>query len=157
VGPLVRKDTFGAIVDEMTRFPNVHMLGAKSVRDLAAYPQHFDVCIMPYQINGYTNNIYPLKLNEYLASGRPVVGSPIRSLIDLRGLIGLATSADEWSSALTAALSPESGSPEAAAARRAVAQHFDWSELVYTIARTICERLGPEYAGRVRKLNLDTP
>ena len=48
---------------------NVHFLGGKSSRDLAAYPQHFDVCMLPYCVDDYTKYIDPLKLSEYLASG----------------------------------------------------------------------------------------
>ena len=157
VGPLVRNGDFGAIVDEMSRFHNVHLLGQKTVRDLAAYPQHFDVCIMPYLVNGYTNNIYPLKLHEYLASGRPVVGSPVRSLQSFGEVIALASTPEAWSRALAAALTPRAASPAAAAVRQEIARQQDWSEIVHTIARTICERLGPEYAMRVRKLSVDTP
>ncbi len=157
VGPRVLTEEPGAILDEMSRLGNVHLLGLKTVRDLAAYPQHFDVCIMPYLVNGYTNNIYPLKLHEYLASGRPVVGSRIRSLRDFRRTIALATTLDEWSGALATALVPPVASRGAATARQEVARQYDWSELVYSIARTLCERLGPEYAARVRKLCTDTP
>jgi glycosyltransferase involved in cell wall biosynthesis len=157
VGPRVLNEETRAIADEMARLDNVHFLGQKSVRDLAAYPQHFDVCVMPYLIDGYTNNIYPLKLHEYLASGRPVVGSPIRSLKDFDKVITLATTTSEWSDALVAALAPSAIAGDAVTARRQVAQQYDWSELTYDIARTICDRLGPAYTARVRKLPVETP
>lgn len=72
--------------------PNVHFLGRKSSWELSAYAQHFDVCMMPYALTPYTDCIYPLKLNEYLASGRPTVGSPIRALEDYRQVVTLAGS-----------------------------------------------------------------
>ena len=55
VGPRVLSGELGSIVDEMSHMGNVHLLGQKTIRDLAAYPQHFDVCIMPYLVNGYTS------------------------------------------------------------------------------------------------------
>ena len=157
VGPRVLDDATGPILDEMERMPNVHLLGQKTVKDLAAYPQHFDVCVMPYLVNGYTNNIYPLKLHEYLATGKPVVGSSIRSLKDFDKVITLADSTSEWSDALSSALTPVAMSPDTVAARRQVARQYDWSELTFDIARTICDRLGPAHASRVRKLAVDTP
>jgi hypothetical protein len=145
------------ILNEMSHFQNVHLLGGKTVKELASYPQHFDVCAMPYVINGYTQNIYPLKLHEYLASGRPAVGSPIRSLKDFDQVITLATTVDEWSHALTSALEPSASTPAATAARQAVAQKNDWSELTCRIAQTICERLNPELVTRIEKRTVGTP
>ncbi len=157
VGPRGLEGEAGTILDEMSRLDNVHLLGLKTVKELAAYPQHFDVCIMPYVVNGYTHNIYPLKLHEYLASGRPVVGSPIRSLREFSEVIALPATLDEWSDAVAAALLPQAASRGAASARQAIARRYDWSDLIYTIARTICDRLDPDYAAALRKLTVDTP
>ena len=142
------------IFDRLASLKNVHMLGGKSVTDLAAYPQHFDVCTMPYTVDGYTNNIYPLKLHEYLASGQPVVGSPIRSLKDFTHVIALASTKDEWSAALADALRPALHAPDAAARRQDIARRNDWSELIHGIVETICRRLGPEFVGRAKRLDL---
>lgn len=147
----------GTILDAMARMKNVYFLGEKTVTELACYPQHFDVCTMPYLINGYTQNIYPLKLHEYLASGRPVVGTPIRSLKDFGHVVALASTVEEWSKALAAALSPPIASREAAELRQATARRNDWNELVYRIAATICGRLGPTYAASLRKLETEMP
>jgi len=155
VGPRSLAGEAEAIVDEMSRYANVHLLGPKTVVDLAAYPQHFDVCIMPYVVNGYTNNIYPLKLHEYLASGKPVVGSPIRSLVDFDHVIALASDLDQWSSALGAALALPSTSAAAANERQAVARQHDWAELIHRIAATICERLGPGFTERLQPTKTD--
>ena len=62
----------------------MHFLGGKPSKSLGAYPQHFDVCLMPYVIDDYTRYVYPLKMHEYLAGGRPVVSSPIRSVEDFK-------------------------------------------------------------------------
>ncbi len=147
----------GALLDEMSHFPNVHLLGQKTFTELAAYPQHFDVCVMPYLVNGYTQNIYPLKLHEYWASGRPVVGTPIRSLKDFSHVVALVSTVEEWSRALTDALRPPTTWPEAAKIRQATAQQNDWSELVYRIAQTICERLGPAYVTSLQRLEPEVP
>ena len=37
--------------------------------------QYFDCCIIPYRRNTLTASIYPLKVNEYLAAGKPVVAT----------------------------------------------------------------------------------
>jgi uncharacterized SAM-binding protein YcdF (DUF218 family)/glycosyltransferase involved in cell wall biosynthesis len=55
--------------------PNVRLLGARSHDELPAYIKGFDVGIVPYAFSDYTANVYPTKLNEYLAMGIPVVAT----------------------------------------------------------------------------------
>jgi glycosyltransferase involved in cell wall biosynthesis len=138
-----------ATIEELSRRKNVRFLGAKTAHELASYPQHFDVCIMPYVVDDYTRYIYPLKLHEYLASGRPVVGAPIASLEAFRHVVQLPATPDQWSTALTDALGPSANSAEARAARQAVAKQHDWVILVRKIAFVMADRLGPSYAQRL--------
>jgi glycosyltransferase involved in cell wall biosynthesis len=148
VGP---KGVLGAkrpLVERLEREPNVHLLGGKTVEELPAYTQHFDVGMMCYEVNDYTNYIYPLKLHEYLACGLPVVASPIRTLLDFGSVITLARTPDEWSAALEAARAPGVSAAEAVEARRSVARQHDWSSLVAKVARSLCELLGPDDLAR---------
>jgi glycosyltransferase involved in cell wall biosynthesis len=130
-------------IQQMSQLPNVHFLGGKRTELLGAYPQHFDACIMPYRVDDYTNCIYPLKLHEYLASGKPVVSAPIRSVIEFGNVITIASNYQEWSDAIERALSPEEQDKQGRrrAERQRVAQQHDWDGLVDKIARTIARRL----------------
>lgn len=121
---------------------NVRWLGPRPVEELPAYTQHLDVCLMCYLVNDYTRYIFPLKLHEYLASGRPAVGSPIRTLQDFAHLVPLCGTLDQWSRAIQESLEPERSSPERVEERRRTARRYDWETLVGSIARKICERLG---------------
>jgi glycosyltransferase involved in cell wall biosynthesis len=135
---------------ELANRRNVYFLGAKSAQDLAVYPQHFDVCIMPYRLNSHMMKYgYPLKLHEYLASGRPTVGSPIRTLREFNNVVSLANTPDEWSVAIARALGPEANTAGRRATRQAVAQRHDWDLLVLQVARTMAQRLGQEFAERL--------
>jgi glycosyltransferase involved in cell wall biosynthesis len=135
-------------VAEMRQLPNVHFLGAKPWKELARYPQHFDVCTMPYEISGFTVYSYPLKLHEYLASGRPVIGSRLRALLEFDGPVLLPHTGEEWSQAIDRALGPEANSPEARHARQAVARAHDWEILTARVARRMAERLGMDDVAR---------
>jgi len=57
--------------------PNVRLLGAKAHTELPAYIREFDVGLVPYRLSDYTANVYPTKLNEYLAMGIPVVATDL--------------------------------------------------------------------------------
>jgi glycosyltransferase involved in cell wall biosynthesis len=154
VGPVGPHAEVTGRIDELSARRNAYFLGGKPAQRLAAYPQHFDVCIMPYRVDSHMMKYgYPLKLHEYLASGRPVVGARIRSLEEFSDVVALPGSLDEWSAALTDALSPASNTPGRNAARQAVARRHDWQSLVATIAETICRRLGKEFADRFENLS----
>ena len=60
---------------ELHGLPNVHFLGRKDLSTLPAYIAHCDVCINPQLINDMTIGNYPLKIDEYLAMGKPVVAT----------------------------------------------------------------------------------
>lgn len=146
----VKKDAVTSqAVRAISAFPNAHFLGEKPVWELAASPQHFDVCIMPYRLDDYTKYIYPLKLHEYLAAGRPVVGARIRSLEDFADWIRLPTTREEWSAALADALRPEASSPELRTARQSVSRQYDWWILVEKIARILASRIGMEASQQI--------
>jgi glycosyltransferase involved in cell wall biosynthesis len=104
VGPRGKLGGDAPLVDQLSELPNVHFLGNKPIEIACAYPQHMDVCLLPYKANDYTKYIYPLKLNEYLAGGKPIVGTSIRSLLDFSHVIKLAGTHEEWSKALTESL-----------------------------------------------------
>ena len=146
VGPQRDQPEVREGVETLLQRGNVHFLGAKHSREVPAYTQYFDVCIMPYQTTAYAKYGYPLKLHEYLASGRPTVGTRMRTLEDFSDVVSLAAAPDEWSSAITAALTPEASAPERSAARQAVARRYDWDVVVAQIARTLANRLGENLA-----------
>jgi hypothetical protein len=101
---------------------------------------------MPYEITDYTNFIYPLKLHEYLAAGRPVIATPIDSVVQFADVVTLATTVDEWQIALEAALGEDANSHEAVVARQSRAAEHDWDLLVDRIAVQLRQSLcGPAY------------
>lgn len=129
-------------IERMDARPNVWFLGDKTSAQLSKYPQHFDVCLLPYRLNEYTNCIYPMKIHEYLATGRPVVSTPIRSVLDFTSVVRTASSLEEWQDAVEASLTPEEQSEESRRKRREVARAHDWWLLVDRIAGEIASALG---------------
>jgi len=137
VGPFSPHPELTTIINALKQKPNVFFLGEKPSDVLAHYPQHFDVCIMPYAVNDYTRYIYPLKLHEYLAGGRPVIGSRIRSLESFGEVVLLADGVGQWDTAIKAALSPEQNTSAAVTARQNIARAHDWEVLTAQVARSI--------------------
>jgi teichuronic acid biosynthesis glycosyltransferase TuaH len=66
----------------LDRQPNVRFIGPVPLNALPPYLQHIDVALIPFACNTLTESIYPLKINEYLAAGKPVVSTAFS--IDIR-------------------------------------------------------------------------
>jgi teichuronic acid biosynthesis glycosyltransferase TuaH len=65
---------------ELHELANVYFLGRKHTKEVPAYIQHFDVCINPQILNEITRGNFPLKVVEYLALGKPVVGTATNTM-----------------------------------------------------------------------------
>lgn len=87
---------------------------------LAEALAEYDALLLPYVADEYNRGVIPAKLYECLATGRPVIASPLPALERLSGLVTVARSPGEWVAALRG-LSKLS-TPEAAAARVAAAR-----------------------------------
>jgi glycosyltransferase involved in cell wall biosynthesis len=142
VGPLGNIGAKEALVAQLRQLQNVNFLGCKPVDDLAAYAQHMDVCLMCYEVSDYTNSIYPLKLHEYLAAGRPIVSAPITEVIPYADVLTLARNDAEWLNGIAQALRPEASAATEVERRRKCAQPFDWNSLVAQVAQLFGQRLG---------------
>jgi len=67
--------------------PNIHFLGSKSYSELPRYYRHIDVCVLPWnQKNAFTSYGSAIKVREYLATGKPVVISPLYEYLQTPGL-----------------------------------------------------------------------
>jgi glycosyltransferase involved in cell wall biosynthesis len=55
---------------------NVWLLGQKPYEQIPQYGKCFDVAILPWKINKWTEAANPIKFKEYLALGKPVVSTP---------------------------------------------------------------------------------
>lgn len=145
VGPVMNVAGKESQLHALRLLPNVHWLGGKPASELPAYMQHFDVCIMCYEVNGYTRYIYPLKLNEYLATGRPTISSPIETVQGLSEVVSVAGDDAQWLAALDHSLSDAATAATAVDARRTFAKGNDWDTLVEQIAT-----LFPQPSGRTQ-------
>jgi glycosyltransferase involved in cell wall biosynthesis len=122
VGPS-RENTREAL-NRLVSVQNVHWLGAKSYEDIPRYVAAFDVAMIPYLRNAYTQSCFPLKTFEYLAAGKPVVASGLPELAGMEPHVVLVDGADEFIAAVERALTHAS-EPEVAA-RQELASANTW-------------------------------
>ncbi len=85
--------------------PNIHFLGPKPYSELPRYYRHVDVCVLPWnQHNVFTSYGSAIKVREYLATGKPVVISPLYEYLNMPG-VKIYRSVDEFIALIDEALS----------------------------------------------------
>ena len=75
-------------IDVLRTKSNIVFLGEKPHDQLPYYIQGFDVGIVPYVCNDFTEGVYPSKLNEYLAMGIPAVSTNLREVRESKEVYG---------------------------------------------------------------------
>lgn len=60
---------------KLDQIPNLIILGNRRYEAIPAYVKAASVALIPYLSNDLNKGAYPLKLNEYLAMGKPVVAT----------------------------------------------------------------------------------
>ncbi len=109
IGPVVKIDPA-----TLPQAPNIHYLGMRGYADLPRYLQGWDVALMPFAMNESTRFISPTKTPEFLASGRPVVSTPVRDVVRTygdTGLVYIAATPEDFVAACERALAVERTSP----------------------------------------------
>lgn len=147
VGPL----GYGLDEGELARLralPNVRFAGAAPPEQVPAVMAGCDVGLIPYKLNEQTRHVNPLKVYEYLAAGRPVVGTPLPELRQFEPLVRLAGDAEGFIAAVQAALA-EGDAPQAVAARLEVAMANTWDVRVERMLALIGQALGRSENGEL--------
>ncbi len=87
----------------LATLPNVHVLGPVDPADAPGVLKAFDVGLIPFRQTLATQHVYPLKANEYLAAGLPVVASAFADLAELAPHVRVAPTPDAFCEAVRAA------------------------------------------------------
>ncbi|WP_454804169.1 glycosyltransferase [Mucilaginibacter phyllosphaerae] len=119
----------------LQKYPNVKIEGPKMPEQLPPYLQSFSVGIIPFVKDDFTRGIYPMKINEYLAAGLPVVSTAFGDIADFASLIKIT---DDKETFLQYVLSEiASDSPEKRLARLKTAESNTWDKRAEEIANVI--------------------
>lgn len=130
----------------LSKLANVYVLGKRPPDAAPAILKGFDAAIIPFVRSPQTEAIYPLKLNEYLAAGKPVVMTPFASLREFEDLAWVASGAGDFIAALEEALRPTD--EETLRRRWRVAQENDWAGRATVIGQVLAQRLSMRPKGR---------
>lgn len=126
---------------------NVSFIGPVDYADLPNQIRDANALILPYVLSTATRTITPLKLNEYLATGIPVICSRIPFVSDADGLIQTPAGIEGWSSALEQALGEHTEQRMQAVLKRL--KGATWEDKASTLLECCTEtlRLKSQHAG----------
>lgn len=94
---------------EIESLTNVHYLGSKPYSSMPGYAAAFDVCVLPWVTdNEFVNYGSPIKVREYLATGKPVVITPIYEYELLDGILRISRGYDDFIAKVEDALTNDS-------------------------------------------------
>ncbi|MBX7218607.1 MAG: glycosyltransferase [Blastocatellia bacterium] len=93
---------------EVESLPNVHCIGSQPYTSLPAFAAHFDVCVLPWVTdNEFVSYGSAIKVREYLATGKPVVMTPLYEYEPLDGILRITRSYDHFIDCVEQALTAD--------------------------------------------------
>ncbi|MBT1697605.1 glycosyltransferase [Fulvivirgaceae bacterium PWU4] len=121
--------------------PRVHFTGAFTHDEAPSVVKRFDVAIIPFRCDEAGKGIYPLKLYEYLAAGKPVVSTNFNPdvLGDLKEVIQVADSPQDFAKAVLMTYATDS--EEKIQARITTASQHTWENRAKDFSNLISQEL----------------
>jgi len=132
---------------EIEALPNTHFLPPVPYQELPRYAAGFDVCVLPWDTaHSFTSYGSAIKVREYLATGLPVVISPLPEYEAMAEALRIARNHDEWFRLVNEALS-EKG-PEKARERQAAVSSGTWDARAAWVSSLIERTLETKSGGQ---------
>jgi len=121
---------------EVEKLPNFHHLGSKPYSEMPRYASQFDVCVLPWVTdNEFVSYGSAIKVREYLATGKPVVITPLYEYENLDGILRISRGYDDFISKVEDALERDSDARRDA--RQAAVKDSTWDARTEEVAADI--------------------
>lgn len=117
-----------AAADRLLAVPNVEFLGPQPHDTLPDLVAQFTAAWIPYQVTEFTRHVFPTKMLEYLAAGKPVVSTDLPEVRAFSPPVRIADSAERIVASLEEAMRGDDGAPG-----RDLATGYDWSVQIATV------------------------
>jgi len=120
-------------------------MGGRDYQQLPNYCAAFDLCMMPFAMNASTQYINPTKGLEYMATGRPIVSTPVKDVVrqwsDIISIVK-GGDADAFIEAVDKLLGDEKFRSEKVQKGLALAETCGWDSTVKNMQQLIKEAIG---------------
>lgn len=119
--------------------PNYAAIGRVPYDSVPTYVKAFDVCVNPYVLDGVAEHCSPLKLYEYVATGKHVVSVDMPEAHTFEGLISIAHNTNEFIAMVEDSVSHDDGLSKK---RQSAAQNHTWGMRFERVVSIVAEVLG---------------
>lgn len=117
---------------------NVWMLGQKAYEEIPHYGKCFDVAMLPWKVNKWTEAANPIKLKEYLALGKPLVSTPsFTELQRYRDIVYQASTPEDFAECIKKAYSEDC--PELIRKRQERVARVSWDSKAEMVLQKLFE------------------
>lgn len=90
--------------DALSQRPNVHFIGPRPYNSLPGILGQLDACLIPHTVDALTASMDPIKLYDYLATGKPIVTTPVAGVDRFAEVIYIAAAGPPFIGQIEAAL-----------------------------------------------------
>lgn len=130
---LIGKKLPGVELSSIEKYKNINFVGLLPQEELPNRIKNFDLCLNIFRNDDLSKDVSPLKFYEYLATGKPVVSTPVPLQVrDYDSCIYIAETTDEFVAKCKEALAETIDSPKRAM-RLEEARKCSWDERVKTM------------------------
>ena len=135
---------------EIEDLPNVHYLGSKPYEEMPRYAAQFQVCVLPWvTANEFVSYGSAIKVREYLATGKPVVITPLYEYEPLDGILRISRGYDDFIQKVEDALRGDSETERRA--RQQAVKESTWDARAEEVSRDIARLLAAAPQGKRQK------
>ncbi len=113
-----------AVRDRLAGLPNVELPGRVAPGRVPGLIASGAVGLMPYRVDAFNRTLFPVKMIECIAVGRPVVSTPIDAAVEFGDVVAVAEGAEAFAAAIVREAAADS--PAARQRRLTRARPFDW-------------------------------
>lgn len=136
IGPMLEPRAY---FDPLRQKSNIRFLGPRPYMDVPRYVAGFDACLIPHQLTDMTLSQSSMKFYEYLASGKPIVSTPVPPAPEFTEFAYVVNSPHAFVEAARRALSEENQA--SARARMERSRQESWDHRADALLRIVARHL----------------
>jgi glycosyltransferase involved in cell wall biosynthesis len=131
------------VLYDLKKCPRMHFFPYISHALIPELMEQFNALLLPFKLTPFSNFINPLKLSEYLTSGKPIIATPLPEVVRIasqpEGMVYFVNDPGEFPVILEKALSQDS--PELRAGRIALSRTRTWEcatrEMIHVVEQLL--------------------